>query len=114
MAQVAGGARGGPALDDSFRLDCYTVGSHTDGAVRKVKERRTYRVVLNWDVDGKGWNVTVPAIPGCFTWGKSVDEAVANAREAVEVNLEDMVARGEPIPPPDDVRLETVTVEVPA
>ena len=82
--------------------------------VKTVKERRTYRVVLDWDADGKGWNVTVPAIPGCFTWSKSVDEAVANAREAVELNLEDMVARGEAIPPPDDVRLETVTVEVPA
>jgi predicted RNase H-like HicB family nuclease len=43
-----------------------------------------------------------------------VDEVVANAREAVKLNLKDAVARDEAMPPPDGVRLETVTVEVPA
>lgn len=79
-----------------------------------MRERRTYRVVLDWDTEGKGWNVAVPAIAGCFTWGRTLDEALGHAREAIEPNLEDMAARGEPIPAPDDVRLESVTVELPA
>jgi len=79
-----------------------------------VRERRTYRVILDWDTEGKGWNVAVPAIPGCFTWGRTVDEALGYAREAVERNPEDMAARGEAIPEPDDVRLKSVRVELPA
>lgn len=73
--------------------------------------RKAYRVVLKWDEDDKAWNVTVPAIEGCFTFGATVDEALRNAREAIRLNLEDMMARGEPIPE-DETRLETVMVEI--
>lgn len=74
----------------------------------------SYRVVLDWDAEDKAWNVCVPAIPGCFTFGSTVEEAVENAREAILLNIEDMGKRGEPIPVEEDIRIETVTVEVPA
>lgn len=73
----------------------------------------SYRVVLDWDAEDKAWNASVPAIPGCFTFGATAEEALEHAREAILLNIEDMVARGEPIPP-EDTRIETVTVEVPA
>ncbi len=59
-----------------------------------------YGVVLE---DGEdGWIVArVPALPGVVTQGKTAAEALANAREAIELTIEDMRARGETIPPPD-------------
>ncbi|MCD6584511.1 MAG: type II toxin-antitoxin system HicB family antitoxin [Desulfobacteraceae bacterium] len=35
------------------------------------------------------FGVTIPDIPGCFTAGTTIDEAIANVQEAVECHLED-------------------------
>lgn len=45
-----------------------------------------------------GFAVTVPALPGCVTWGTSFEHAVAMAREAIELWLETLQELGEPIP----------------
>ena len=45
-----------------------------------------------------GFIVTVPALPELGTQGDTYDEAMANAREAIELVIEDRLARGEPIP----------------
>lgn len=84
----------------------------TEGRGLDVKAH-SYRVMLTWDADDKMWNVSVPAIPGCFTFGVTVEEAIANAREAILVNVEDMAERGEPIPA-EDTRIEMVTIEAKA
>lgn len=47
-----------------------------------------YTVVLTPDAEDGGWNVTVPALPGCFTCASTFDEALARAREAIEANLD--------------------------
>ncbi|MDD9952755.1 MAG: type II toxin-antitoxin system HicB family antitoxin [Candidatus Woesearchaeota archaeon] len=45
-----------------------------------------YTVLLERDVDG--WVVAkVPAIPGCYTQGKDVTQALARIREAIELCL---------------------------
>ena len=54
--------------------------------------------MLVWDTKENVWNVSVPTIPGCFTWGTTLEEALQNAEEAIDVNLEDMQARGEELP----------------
>ena len=60
-------------------------------------KQRTYRILLNKEPEG-GFTVTVPALPGCITYGETMDEAIANAKEAVELFLESLTAHGEPIP----------------
>jgi predicted RNase H-like HicB family nuclease len=40
----------------------------------------------------------VPALPGCQTWGKTYDEAVANVHEAIQGFLETLAKLGKPIP----------------
>ncbi|MEK7246949.1 MAG: type II toxin-antitoxin system HicB family antitoxin [Chloroflexota bacterium] len=73
-----------------------------------------YRVVLSRDDEGR-WLASVPAIPGCHTWGTSRDEALANAREAIEVCLESLEATGEALPEADvPVEVETIRVSRPA
>ncbi|HEX9640130.1 MAG TPA: type II toxin-antitoxin system HicB family antitoxin [Candidatus Krumholzibacteria bacterium] len=56
-----------------------------------------YAVVLSRDDEGN-WLASVPAFPGCHTWGHTRDEALANAREAVEGCIESLRASGEAIP----------------
>lgn len=44
------------------------------------------------------YNVRVPALPGCLTYGESMDDTVANAIEANQGCVASMVADGTPIP----------------
>ncbi|MFQ5433638.1 MAG: type II toxin-antitoxin system HicB family antitoxin [Anaerolineae bacterium] len=46
-----------------------------------------FKVVLERSDEG-GFTVYVPSLPGCISEGDSVDEALANIREAVELYLE--------------------------
>ena len=61
-----------------------------------MKTRR-YAVVLEPGEDG--WTIArFPAFPGCLTQGRTRAEALANAREALQLTVEDMVEHGEPLP----------------
>jgi len=46
----------------------------------------TYKVLLRPEPEG-GYTVTVPALPGCVTFGESVEEAMKMAQEAIELYL---------------------------
>ena len=56
-----------------------------------------YPVVIHKD-KGSDYGVTVPDLPGCFTAGATVDEALTMAKEAIEVYLEFLIDEGQPIP----------------
>lgn len=75
-----------------------------------------YRVILAPEPDTSAYNVIVPAFPTAHTWGATIAEALANAREVIELEIEDRGERGESLPPSDvdTLVLETVTVTVPA
>ncbi|MHC1594746.1 MAG: type II toxin-antitoxin system HicB family antitoxin [Methanotrichaceae archaeon] len=40
----------------------------------------------------------VPTLPGCVTFGETIDEAIEMAKEAIEAYVESLVARGEEVP----------------
>jgi len=58
-----------------------------------------YPIVIHKDRDSD-YGVTVPDLPGCFSAGVSLDEAVAMAREAIELHLEGLIEEGGVIPAP--------------
>jgi antitoxin HicB len=68
-----------------------------------------YNVFLEPDPDG-GYVAVVPALPGCFSQGETVEEALANAREAIVLTIEDMRAHGERIPDPTGELVRQVAV----
>ena len=73
-----------------------------------------YRVVLSRDSE-KNWLVSVPAFPGCHTFGSTRKEALTNAREAIEACLESLTASGDGLPESDvPVEVEVVRVVLPA
>lgn len=58
-----------------------------------------YSVLLEPDVEEPHrYNVRVPALPGCRTYGESVDDALANAAEAITGFVAVLVDSGEPVP----------------
>jgi len=60
--------------------------------------QRRFKVILDWNSDVGGYTVTVPALTGCITEGDTVDEALANAREAITGYLKVLEKLGRPMP----------------
>lgn len=58
---------------------------------------RTYTIVLEPE-EGGGYIVSVPALPGCFTQGESIEECKERAVEAIEVHIAGLLADGESVP----------------
>ena len=48
-----------------------------------------YNIRLHAEPEG-GFTVTVPALPGCVTYGENTEEAVDNAQEAIALYLEEL------------------------
>lgn len=47
--------------------------------------------------DGSVYGVTVPDIPGCHSWGDTIEDAVRNAKEAISGHIETLLELGEPV-----------------
>ncbi|HEX3656424.1 MAG TPA: type II toxin-antitoxin system HicB family antitoxin [Pirellulales bacterium] len=58
-----------------------------------------YPVVIHKD-PRSSYGVTVPDLPGCFSAGDTLDDAVRNAREAIEMHLEGLIEDSQPVPEP--------------
>ena len=59
--------------------------------------RYSYKILLTKEEEG-GYMVIVPALPGCITQGDNIEEAKTMAKEAIELYIEELQARGEKIP----------------
>jgi len=58
-------------------------------------ETLQYTVVIEPDEDA--YHAYVPSLPGCHTFGSTVDEARANIDEAIALHIEAMTEDGEPV-----------------
>ncbi|NMC03557.1 MAG: type II toxin-antitoxin system HicB family antitoxin [Candidatus Lokiarchaeota archaeon] len=70
----------------------------------------TYRILLRKEPEG-GFTVTVPSLPGCITYGKTMDEAVEMVKEAIELYVESLEAHKEPVPSDAQMFEYTVVLE---
>ena len=64
-----------------------------------------------WREPEGGYTVTVPMLPGCVTYGETIDDAIAMAREAIELYIEDLQEKGEEIPTEEGLLEYTLTIE---
>jgi predicted RNase H-like HicB family nuclease len=67
-----------------------------------------FTVVLQPEADG-GYSVVCPAIPGCVSQGDTLNEALANIRQAILLCLEVRNEQGQPAP---SETLEIVAEEI--
>jgi predicted RNase H-like HicB family nuclease len=70
-----------------------------------VMKYLSYKIMLRKEPEG-GYTVLVPSLPGCVTFGETVEEAIKMAKEAIEAYLETMKKHGEEIPIEDEGLLE--------
>jgi len=69
-----------------------------------------YRILLRKEPEG-GYTVIVPSLPGCVTYGDTIEEAIKMAKEAIELYIESLKAHGEEIPTEERTLEYTVAVE---
>ncbi len=72
--------------------------------------RLSYRILLRKEPEG-GYTVTVPSLPGCITYGETIEEAIEMAKEAIELYIESLREHGEEIPTDEGTLEYTLTVE---
>ena len=56
-----------------------------------------YPIVIHRD-EGSSYGVTVPDLPGCFSAGETIEEALDLAPEAIVGHIETLLMEGQPIP----------------
>ena len=63
----------------------------------KAKKLYAYQISLVPEQEG-GYTVLVPLLPGCVSYGRTIEEATENAKEAIALHLENSAAHKQPIP----------------
>jgi antitoxin HicB len=74
---------------------------------------KTYTITLRPEPEG-GFTVRVPVLPEIVTYGEDEAEALAMAKDAIELCLESRKERGEDIPDSDGTLIHTVSVSIAA
>ncbi|MGH7402879.1 MAG: type II toxin-antitoxin system HicB family antitoxin [Candidatus Rokuibacteriota bacterium] len=74
----------------------------------------TFEIVIEKEPQDDGYAAYSPTLPGCFSNGRTIEEAKRNMREAMRQHIESLQAHGQPIPQNDRlVHVEELTVGVP-
>jgi predicted RNase H-like HicB family nuclease len=71
-----------------------------------------FKVLLEPDEEAGGYVVSCPSLPGCYSQGDTIDEALENIREAILLCLEDMQAESQSIPDVSRTLVGSVAVTV--
>ena len=71
----------------------------------------TYKILLYKEPEGQ-YTASVPTLPGCITFGENIEHAIEMAKEAIELYIEELEARGEEVP--DDKNTLEYSLSVPA
>ena len=79
---------------------------HADGVWKtitiKFPELRHYPVVLHKNPD-RPYGVNIPDVPDCFAVGDTIEDALKQTREIIELRMEYMLLDGDPIPEPRNI-----------
>jgi len=67
-----------------------------------------YTILLEYDSDGPGYVVTVPALPGCLTQGATVPEAIERSKEAIAGHVAALIETGQDVPSENSPMLLTL------
>ncbi len=70
----------------------------------------SYRILLGKEPEG-GYTVIVPSLPGCVTYGDTIEEAIEMAKEAIELYIKSLKEHDEEIPTEEGTLEYTLTVK---
>lgn len=69
-----------------------------------------YRILLRKEPEG-GYTVIIPSLPGCVTYGNTIEKAIKMAEEAAELYIESLKAHKEEIPTEKETLEYTLTIK---
>lgn len=78
-----------------------------EGVAMKIYD---FKILLEPDDEAGGYVVTCPALPGCYTQGDTIDEAIENIKEAILLCLEDLQAQQLPFNDMSNTLISSVAV----
>ena len=74
----------------------------------------TFEIVVEKESEDDGYAAYSPTLQGCFSNGKTIEEAKRNIREAIQQHIGSLLAHGQPVPQNEKlVHVEELTVGVP-
>ncbi|OLC17953.1 MAG: hypothetical protein AUH29_00345 [Candidatus Rokubacteria bacterium 13_1_40CM_69_27] len=74
----------------------------------------TFAIVIEKEEEDEGYLAYSPTLPGCFSNGKTIEEARRNIREAIQQHVESLLAHRQPIPQNEKiVHVEELTIGIP-
>lgn len=74
----------------------------------------SFAVVVEKEPEDEGYLAYSPTLPGCFSNGKTIEDARRNIREAIQQHIESLLSHGQPVPQSDRiVHVEELTVGIP-
>lgn len=74
----------------------------------------SFEIVIEKEEDDEGYLAYSPTLPGCFSNGKTIEEARTNIREAIQQHISSLLAHGQPVPQNTKlVHVEELTVGIP-
>ena len=59
-----------------------------------------YEIILYWSAEDNAFIAEVPELPGCMAHGDTQEEALANAKEAMQLWIATAREFGDPVPEP--------------
>ncbi len=74
------------------------------------KIRYHFNVVLRREPEG-GYTALVPALPGCVTYGRTLDEVREMAKDAIAGYIESLRKHREPIPSDEETLMTSLDLE---
>jgi antitoxin HicB len=75
-----------------------------------AKTRYHYNIMLRPEPEG-GFTATVPALPGCVTYGRTLTEARKMAKDAIAGYIGSLKKHKEPIPTDDETLVASLDLE---
>ena len=74
----------------------------------------SFEIIIEKEEDDEGYLAYSPTLPGCFSNGKTIEEARINVREAIQQHVESLLSHGQPVPQNEKlVHVEELTVGIP-
>jgi predicted RNase H-like HicB family nuclease len=70
-----------------------------------------YPIVIEPGDPAHAFGVVVPDLPGCFSAGDTLDEAISHASDAILFHVEGLLDAGEPVPEPTSMEAHRTSPE---
>jgi len=81
-----------------------------DSIAFMAKARYHYNIMLRPEPEG-GYTALVPALPGCVTYGRTLDEARAMVKDAISGCIASLRKHKDPVPSDDNTLVASLDLE---